>query len=123
MASMLTKLNRIIVFCAAILAIAAASSASSASSAVLNIRGGIVPQASENGGDYYEQFQLDYGSADKKRLAGSLRGFIRSGVVASMPESDPFFKWLNEHLEKGPEPISGRLKPFYVSFDNILLFC
>jgi hypothetical protein len=83
-------------------------------SKIFDIRGGLVPQASEAGGDYYEQFELDYGSADKRRVAGALRGFIRSGKLASLPEYDPFLKWLNEHLEKGPEPVSGRLKPFYV---------
>jgi hypothetical protein len=85
---------------------------------ILTIRGGLVPQASEAGGDYYEQFELDYGSADKRRVAGALRGFIRSGKLASLPEYDPFLKWLNDHLEKGPEPVSGRLKPFYVRHFN-----
>lgn len=85
------------------------------SSSFLQIRGGLVPQADEAGGDYYEQFELDYGTADKKRVAGATRGFIRSGKLASLPESDPFKKWLNQHLEKGAEPVSGRIKPFYVS--------
>ena len=80
------------------------------------IRGGLVPQADEAGGDYYEQFELDYGTADKKRVAGATRGFIRSGKLAGLPENDPFKKWLNQHLEKGAEPIAGRIKPFYVSF-------
>ena len=71
-------------------------------------------QADEAGGDYYEQFELDYGGADKKRVAGATRGFIRSGKLAGLPESDPFKKWLNQHLEKGAEPVSGRIKPFYV---------
>jgi hypothetical protein len=79
------------------------------------IRGGLVPQADEAGGDYYEQFELDYGTADKRRVAGATRGFIRSGKLAGLPESDPFKKWLNQHLEKGAEPIAGRVKPFYVS--------
>lgn len=80
------------------------------------LRGGLVPQADETGGDYYEQFELDYGSKDNRRVAGATRGFIRSGKLAGLPESDPFKKWLNQHLEKGSEPISGRIKPFYVSF-------
>ena len=88
---------------------------SSSISSALQIRGGLVPQADEAGGDYYEQFELDYGTADKKRVAGATRGFIRSGKLAGLPESDPFKKWLNQHLEKGAEPISGRVKPFYVS--------
>lgn len=82
------------------------------------IRGGLVPQADEAGGDYYEQFELDYGTADKRRVAGATRGFIRSGKLAGLPESDPFKKWLNQHLEKGAEPIAGRVKPFYVSLSR-----
>lgn len=82
---------------------------------VLQLRGGLVPQAKEGNVDYYEQFHLDYGTRDNKRIAGALRGFITTGKLASLPESDPFFKWLNAHLEKGPEPISGRLKPFYAA--------
>lgn len=77
--------------------------------------GALVPQAKGEGSDYYEQFHLDYGTKDNKRFAGSLRGFITSGKLAGLPESDPFFEWLNEHLEKGPEPVSGRLKPFYAA--------
>ena len=88
-----------------------------------DLRGGLVPQASEAGGDYYEQFQLDYGVNDKSRVAGSLRGFIKSGNIASLPESDLFFKWINKHLEAGPEPITGRLKPFYVSLSEEKLIC
>lgn len=94
----------------------ASPSDATVSSSILSIRGGLVPQADEAGGDYYEQFELDYGSADKRRVAGATRGFIRSGKLAGLPESDPFKKWLNQHLEKGAEPVSGRIKPFYVSF-------
>ena len=83
---------------------------------VYRIRGGLVPQASETGGNYYEQFELDYGTADKRRIAGSMRGFINGGKIASLPEVDPFLKWMNENLEKGPETSPGRLKPFYVSY-------
>lgn len=93
----------------------------SLNSPVLHLRGGLVPQADEAGGDYYEQFELDYGGADKKRVAGATRGFIRSGKLAGLPESDPFKKWLNQHLEKGAEPVSGRIKPFYVRV--VLLSC
>lgn len=83
---------------------------------VIDIRGGLVPQADSEGGDYYEKFELDYGSEDKSRIAGSLRGFIASGKIAGLTENDPFFKWWNQYLETGPEPIKGRLKPFYVRF-------
>lgn len=83
---------------------------------ILNIRGGVIPAASEIGGDYYEQFHLDYGKEDKVRIAGALRGFIRSGNIAGLSSKDPFLKWLHQHLESGPEASSsgGRLKPFYV---------
>lgn len=87
----------------------------SSSHVALLLRGGLVPQASEAGANYYEQFELDYGSADKRRIAGALRGFIRSGKIASLPEADPFLKWMNENLEKGPEATPGRIKPFYAA--------
>ena len=93
----------------------------SPNSPLFHLRGGLVPQADEAGGDYYEQFELDYGGADKKRVAGATRGFIRSGKLAGLPESDPFKKWLNQHLEKGAEPVSGRIKPFYVRI--AIFFC
>jgi hypothetical protein len=83
--------------------------------ALLSSLGALVPQAKGEGSDYYEQFHLDYGTKDNKRFAGSMRGFITSGKLSGLPETDPFFKWLNEHLEKGPEPVSGRLKPFYAA--------
>lgn len=82
---------------------------------VITLRGGLVPQASEPGAEYYEKFTLDYGGADNKRIAGAMRGFISSGVLPNLPESDPFMKWLNNHLDKGMEPISGRIKPFYAA--------
>ena len=81
----------------------------------MSLRGGIVPQASEVGGDYYEKFKLDYGRKDRIRNAGALRGFVEGGNVANLPEKDPFLKWLNEHMENGRQPITGRLKPFYVN--------
>ena len=86
------------------------------------IRGGYVPQADEIGGDYYEKFQLDYGIVDNTRAAGATRGLIQGGKLLSLPESDPFLKWINEHLEKGPEESSNRLKPFYVRYVIFLYF-
>lgn len=81
---------------------------------ILQFRGGLVPQADENSDlEYYNQFELDYGSNDKSRIAGSLRGFVSSGKLTGLEESDPFFKWLNSHLEIGPEPLGSRVKPFY----------
>ena len=88
---------------------------------ILRLRGGLVPQADEaDGRDYYEKFNLDYGSDDTKRNAGAMRGFLSSGRLSSMPESDPFLKWWNRHLEDGPaEEFQGRLKPFYaLDFGN-----
>ena len=82
---------------------------------VSSIRGGYVPQADGIGGDYYEKFQLDYGIVDDTRVAGATRGLIQGGKLLSLPESDPFLKWINEHLEKGPEETNGRIKPYYVS--------
>ena len=82
---------------------------------LFTLRGGKVPHATDDGVDYYEQFPLDYGTQDTLRIAGAMRGLIASGNIANLPEKDPFFKWLNEHLEKGSgSEIQGRLKPFYV---------
>lgn len=78
-----------------------------------------MPQAKGTDADYYEQFTLDYGSEDKSRIAGSLRGFVKVGRLSEMPQSDLFIKWMCQHLEKGREPLIGRVKPFYVS----ILFC
>jgi len=83
---------------------------------VSSIRGGYVPQADEIGGDYYEKFHLDYGIEDNTRVAGFTRGLIQGGKLLSLPEVDPFFKWINEHLEKGPEEETTRLKPYFVIF-------
>lgn len=106
----------IISACSLLAALSATANCATLNGAFFELRGGLVPQADETGGDYYEQFELDYGTKDNKRVAGATRGFIRSGKLAGLPESDPFKKWLNQHLEKGSEPISGRVKPFYVSF-------
>ena len=51
----------------------------------------------------------------RERYAGSLRGFLKSGTLSSIPEKDPFKKWLNAHLENGPEEVKGRIKPFYAA--------
>jgi hypothetical protein len=79
-----------------------------------NIRGGLVPSPPEDGSgvDFYEQFELDYGRVDSERHAGSMRGFLKTGALSSLPESDPFVKWLNKHLETGAKPLKGRVKPF-----------
>ena len=79
------------------------------------IRGGLVPQYEQGQDTYYEKFILDYGGIDNKRIAGAMRGFIKSGVLPNLPESDPFMKWLNTHLDKGMESVSGRIKPFYAA--------
>mmetsp|Transcript_22054 Transcript_22054/g.36948 ORF Transcript_22054/g.36948 Transcript_22054/m.36948 type:complete len:238 (+) Transcript_22054:75-788(+) len=105
-----------LVCCIAVLAIVQVSCANIARlNSLLQLRGGLVPQADEDGGGYYEQFQLDYGCEDNVRIAGSMRGLIRSGKLSSLPESDPFLKWLNDKLEKGAEAPDGRVKPFYAA--------
>jgi hypothetical protein len=86
-------------------------------SGVLHLRGGLVPQPSEDG-EYYEKFKIDYGCDDNVRIAGSMRGLIKSRKLTSLPHADPFIRWLNEKLEKGPQPPGGRVKPFYVRACN-----
>ena len=81
---------------------------------ILNIKGGYGPTASEDGGDYYAQFPLDYGKKDRLRIAGALRGFVKATRLVEQPEKDLFLQWMNKYLANGPQPISGRLKPFYV---------
>ena len=88
---------------------------------LFKIRGGSVPEASKVGGEYYEKYELDYGSKDNVRIAGALRGFVKSGKISNMKEKDPFLKWWNEYLEKGPSDLSGRIKPFYVI--NLYHYC
>lgn len=87
-------------------------------SALLSIRGGKSSAADEakaaEAVDYYDQFHLDYGCTDNVRIAGSMRGFIRTGSLSKLPQSDSFIQWLQKHLESGPEPLDGRLKPYYV---------
>eukprot|EP01039_Chlorochromonas_danica_P004875 gene4875-5343_t len=83
---------------------------------LLNLRGGWVPQAGESDGDYYDQFHLDYDCDDNIRQAGALKGLVKSGKVAGLQQSDPFLKWLCEHLETGPEATTNqRIKPFHVA--------
>lgn len=83
---------------------------------MLQFRGGLVPEAKDSSPDeYYDQFELDYGTSDNKRTAGALKGFIKSGALSALPESDSFIKWIFQHLEKGPEPPNSRLKAYYVS--------
>ena len=92
------------------------ATSSSTHSTILRLRGGKAPQGNDNSAsDYYDKFELDYGKKDKVRVAGAIRGFLPAGKISDLPESDPFLKWLNEHMETGPTPIEGRLKPFYVS--------
>lgn len=82
---------------------------------ILSLTGGLSKAADDMKTDYYEQFTLDYGKQDNERSAGSLRGFLKAGALDKISESDPFKKWLNDHLEKGPEEIKGRIKPFYAA--------
>lgn len=81
--------------------------------ATVSLRGGLVPQANEDG-EYYEKFKIDYGCEDNVRVAESMRGLIKGGKLASLPQGDRFLRWINRKLEKGPQPPNGRVKPFYV---------
>lgn len=88
---------------------------------------GRTPSVSSSSSDtddngYYERFPLDYGCDDNIRIAGSMKGFIRTGRLSGLHESDPFFKWLNEKLENGPEAPSNRVKPYYVSLQLYILY-
>jgi hypothetical protein len=83
---------------------------------LFQFRGGLVPEASDSSPDeYYDRFELDYGTNDNKRIAGALKGFVKTGALASLPESDSFMKWVFEHLEKGPETPKNRLKAYYAA--------
>ena len=85
---------------------------------VLKLRGGGVgPKQSQGGADYYDQFSLDYGIQDKERIAGALRGFVRSGALSGLRESDPFFTFMNKYLEDGPEPIRYGAACCHVAMD------
>ena len=64
--------------------------------------------------DYYEKFHLDYGTKDRYRTPGFLRGFIKKGSLADMPEKDSFIKWMNGYLENGDKDYKERLRPFHV---------
>jgi len=79
---------------------------------LFHIRGGAAAPIVTGGGEYYDQFDLDYGKADNARIAGSMRGFLQTGKLTSLEEKDSFLKWLNNHLETGPEPLEARTKPF-----------
>lgn len=83
---------------------------------IVSIRGGATKDRFLSSGnvDYYEQFDIDYGIDDNRRKAGSLRGFIRSGALASIPQSDSFLQWLQLYTEEGPLPYKGRLKAYHV---------
>jgi hypothetical protein len=81
---------------------------------VLAVRAGLVTPASAEETEYYEKFKLDYGCNDFIRSAGSLCGVIKAKSLSSLPEVDPFLKWLNEKLERGAGTPLSRVKPFYV---------
>ncbi len=115
LSGMSSQFMQLVLFTAALCVTLALGDGSRTTCIILRLRGGLVPQAEEGGDiDYYDKFKLDYGSDDTKRNAGAMRGFLPSGRLSSLPESDPFLKWWNKHLEDGPsEEINGRLKPFY----------
>ena len=108
---------RTILFGALIVVLPSAEANKNTFEKVFTLKGGLVDAVNEDikGLDYYEQFELDYGSSDKERKAGALRGFLKTGALTALPESDPFKKWLNKHLEKGTKEFKGRIKPFYAA--------
>ena len=81
---------------------------------IFRCRGGFVPQANEHGGEYFEKFRLDYDKEDCTRRAGFIHGLIPTGKLLTLQEHDPFLRWWNECLEKGFQPVVGRVKPYYV---------
>jgi len=99
-------------------ALAVCSGEVASMASVLKLRGGGVgPKQSQGGADYYDQFSLDYGIQDKERIAGALRGFVRSGALSGLRESDPFFTFMNKYLEDGPEPIRYGAACCHVAMD------
>ena len=94
------------------------------SSPIYTFRGGKVPQASKVGGDYIELFEdLDYGSKDNVRGAGSLSGKI-TGDLQPIDNCDPFITWIVRQIKSGftttdslSPSSSDRIKPFHVRCD------
>lgn len=80
---------------------------------ILHIHGGAVKLPVDEG-EYYERFNIDYGVEDNRRMAGALRGFIKSGSLASLPQSDAFLQWLQTFTEEGSSNTKGRLKAYHV---------
>ena len=113
--SIVSILSRLLFYGTVLLSVHSSNASKLHSNNIFDIRGGLVNAADENTGDYYEQFELDYGKIDRERHAGSLRGFLKTGAITSLPEADPFRKWLNAHLEKGHKELKGRVKPFYAA--------
>eukprot|EP01041_Mallomonas_annulata_P005764 gene5764-11652_t len=104
--------NNVVPFIAIILSITSFTSYSSSFN-ILHLRGGAMKARKEGSPEYYDQFDLDYGKDDNARIAGALRGFLKTGKLANREEDDLFLKWMNVHLETGPEPLDARTKPFY----------
>eukprot|EP01031_Cornospumella_fuschlensis_P031684 gene31684-38292_t len=108
-----------IIFLSFLVSVVGASVADSGVTSLLRIRGGKSSAVDEakaaEAVDYYDQFHLDYGCNDNVRIAGSMRGFIRTGSLSKLPQSDAFIQWLQRHLESGPEPFDGRVKPCHVA--------
>eukprot|EP01031_Cornospumella_fuschlensis_P033012 gene33012-39932_t len=107
-----------IIFLSFLVSVVGASVADSGVASLLLIRGGkssAVDETKAEAVDYYDQFHLDYGCNDNVRIAGSMRGFIRTGSLSKLPQSDAFIQWLQRHLESGPEPFDGRVKPCHVA--------
>jgi hypothetical protein len=83
---------------------------------VLRIRGGLVPQVSKDG-KYWELFRWPDESWNTTHWAGHVKTLIPSGSLSKLSahERDPFVRWWNEYLEKGPtSTLTSRVKPYYV---------
>ncbi len=86
---------------------------------IITVRGGARP-ISPHPDHFFNQFDLDYGSVDDRRVAGFLNGFITSGKLLSPRQEDPFSQWLFEHVERGKSHADLRTrfvrpKAYYVS--------
>lgn len=80
------------------------------------LRGGAIRNPSNSDmADYYEKFHIDYGVDDNRRMAGALRGFIKTGTLANLPQSDAFLEWLQTYMEEGAVSAKGRLKAYHAA--------
>lgn len=88
------------------------------------LRGGAIRNPSNSdAADYYEKFHIDYGVDDNRRMAGALRGFIKTGTLANLPQSDAFLRWLQTYMEEGTVSSKGRIKAYHVKINFFSNMC